>query len=90
MKTKEEILEQVSGLSIDFIKEHHDTIPLKEYLEAMEIYAQQQVKNLNIPAVSNNEVALIALLKDIKFSYINTGGIMPQEMERLNKAINDC
>jgi len=51
MKTKEEILEQVSGLSIDFIKEHHDTIPLKEYLEAMEIYAQQQVKNLNIPAV---------------------------------------
>ena len=52
MKTKEEILEQVSGLSIDFIKEHHDTIPLKEYLEAMEIYAQQQVKNLNIPAVS--------------------------------------
>jgi len=52
--------------------------------------ALEQVKTCNKPAVSNNEVALIALLKDIKFSYEVTGGIMPQEMDRLNKAINDC
>jgi hypothetical protein len=41
MKTKEEILEQVSGLSIDFIKEHHDSVSFKEYLDSMEEYTQQ-------------------------------------------------
>ena len=40
--TAKEVLEQVSGLSIEFIKEHHDVIPLEEYLDAMERYAKQK------------------------------------------------
>lgn len=89
MRTEKEKLQR------EIIDALYDRYNNKEYCtelvcEAMDIWHEQQVNNLDKADVSNNEVALIALLKDIKFSYINTGGIMPQEMERLNKAINDC
>jgi hypothetical protein len=54
MKTKEDILKQYETYVI--IGQPHNTTPifLKEnVLLAMEEYAQQQVKNLNKPAVSN-------------------------------------
>ena len=61
--TKEQILEEELSEDILEIIEQKDKPEELRYfkryiLDAMERYAQQQVKNLNIPAVSNNEVAV--------------------------------
>jgi len=49
MKTKEEILDEYGCPSIPF--DENVTMYYPAILEAMEEYAQQQVKNLNMPAV---------------------------------------
>ena len=62
MRTKEEILEGKCRLNDCYLDDRYKTTAL----EAMKEYAQQQVKNLNIPAVSNNEVSVCSPCDDIK------------------------
>ena len=60
MKKEEEILSRITGYSIQELHERLTEPILQPYdcLMAMDEYAQQQVNILNIPAVSNNKVAV--------------------------------
>jgi hypothetical protein len=66
MKTKEEIASEWAGIKLEIftdttdLKYIHPYVTPKQCLLAMEAYAQQQVKNLNIPDVSNRREQLIA------------------------------
>ena len=64
MKSKEEIL--IEKPCFEYSTMENRYYEWSDILDAMEEYAQQQVKNLNIPAVSNNEVAVCSPCDDIK------------------------
>jgi hypothetical protein len=67
MKTKEEFLQAAYGYKFEEDDLLNPAIIIT--LNAMEEYAQQQVKNLNIPAVINRRELLIDFLKYINSNY---------------------
>lgn len=75
--TKEQILEEELSEDILEIIEQKDKPEELRYfkryiLDAMERYAQQQVKNLNIPAVMPSlPLEVISLLKQVRFTFSN-------------------
>jgi hypothetical protein len=86
--TKKQILQK--HFTAEFGHDGHGEF-MQYILNAMEEYAQQQVKNLNIPAVGNNEVAvafgdwLRTQRADIFYGYPTT-----KKLFEMYKKATDC